>query len=121
MSDDGPTVLVVEDEPLVRRMATVIIGNAGWNVISASDSDEALDLLANHPEVKVLFTDAELRGQMDGIELSEHVHQSRPDVELIVTSVRGTIPKRRLPGEGTFIHKPYEVWDLIRVLRERLC
>lgn len=121
MTQDNPTVLVVEDEPLVRRVATAIIGNAGWHVIAASDSDEALGLLADHPEVKVLFTDAELRGQMDGIELSERVHNARPDVELIVTSARRSIPKRQLPDEGTFLRKPYRVWDLIRVLREKLC
>lgn len=116
-----PTVLVVEDEPLVRRMATAIIGNAGWNVIAASDSDEALNILEDHPEVAVLFTDTELRGEMDGIALSEHVHDARPDIELVVTSVRGSIPRRLLPDEGTFLQKPYGVRDLLRVLREKLC
>ena len=121
MALDNPTVLVVEDEPLVRRMATVIVGNAGWNVLAASDSDEALKLLADHPEVKLLFTDAELRGRMDGIELSEHVHRTRPEVELVVTSVRELIPKRQLPDEGTFLRKPYGVWDLVRLLHQKLC
>lgn len=83
--NNDPTVLVVEDEPLVRRMATVIIENAGWNVIAASDSDETLNLLAVHPEVTVLFTDTELRGRRDGIALSAHVHDARPDIELVVT------------------------------------
>ena len=68
-------------------MATASIGNAGWNVIAASDSDGALALLADHPEVKALFTDAELRGQLDGLKQSEHVHQVRPDIELVVTPV----------------------------------
>lgn len=116
-----PAVLVVEDEPILRRMAAIIIGHAGWGVVEASSSDEALKVLADHPEVKVLFTDTDLPGGINGIELSERVHQARPDVELIVTSARGSVPKRRLPDHGTFLPKPYGVSDLVQVLREKLC
>lgn len=118
---DKLAVLVVEDEPIVRRMAAIIIGHAGWNVVEASSSNEALDVLADHPEVGVLFTDAELPGPINGIELSQRVHQVRPDVELVVTSARASVPKRKLPDDGTFLPKPYGVSDLVQVLREKLC
>lgn len=114
-------VLVVEDEPILRRMAAIIIGHAGWNVVEASDPGEAMNLLLDHPEIGVLFTDSELPGPINGIELSERVHKARPDVELIVTSARGSISKRHLPDDGTFLPKPYGVADLVHVLREKLC
>ena len=112
---------MVEDEPILRRMAAIIIGHAGWNVVEASDSDEAMKLLLNHPEVAILFTDTELPGPINGIELSKRVHETRPDIELIVTSARGSISKRQLPDDGAFLPKPYGVADLVQVLREKLC
>lgn len=118
---EQPAVLLVEDEPILRRMAAIIIDHAGWNVVEASSAAEALKLLADHPAVGVLFTDTELPGTMGGIELSKRVHDIRPDIELIVTSARASVPKRLLPDDGTFLAKPYGVSDLVKVLREKLC
>lgn len=121
MKQEKGAVLVVEDEPLVRRMAAEIISNAGWTAVEASNSREALALLGNHPDVKVLFTDLELPGAMSGMQLSERVHRIRPDVELVVTSARGSVARSQLPDDGTFLRKPYRLSDLVRVLREKLC
>lgn len=121
MKREKSAVLVVEDEPLVRRMAAEIISNAGWTALEARNSREALALLGHRPDVKVLFTDLELPGAMSGMQLSERVHRIRPDVELVVTSARGSVARRQIPDEGTFLRKPYRLSDLVRVLREKLC
>ena len=116
-----PAVLVVEDEPLLRRMASDIIDSAGWIAIQAANADEALRALTDRPDVKVLFTDAELGGGVSGIDLVEQVHRARPDIELVVTSARGSLSNRALPDDGTLLRKPFRIDDLVRVLRHKLC
>jgi CheY-like chemotaxis protein len=100
-------VLVVDDEPLIRMNAADMLADAGWTAIEAADADEALALLAEHPDVTVLFTDINMPGSMDGLDLARRVHQLRPDVQLVITSGKLRPGRADLPGEGQFIGKPY--------------
>ena len=75
--------MVVEDQPLTRMAASDAIAEVGVKVQEAGDAGEALNLLAQHPQVGLLFTDIDLPGDMDGLLLAEKVHSERPDVELI--------------------------------------
>ena len=77
------TVLVVEDEPVVRFNAVEIIEQAGWNALEASNSAEALGVLAEVGAVDVLFTDINMPGEMNGLDLAERVHRSHPSIELL--------------------------------------
>jgi len=119
--DPTPAVLVVEDEPLVRMIAADLIADAGWTALEAADAEEALRAIDDHPEVKVLFTDVNMPGPVDGILLAECVHRDHPGMELIVTSGKQHISEDALPDEGTFLPKPYAQADLVRALREKLC
>ena len=123
MSDPGPgqaaradvTVLVVEDECLIRIGATLMLEAEGYRV---RESDCALGGLAEldlHPEVQVLFTDINMPGNFDGIELARRVHARRPDIHLILTSGLMRPTAAELFG-GQFMAKPYcdrELGDLI--------
>ena len=100
-------VLVVDDEPLIRMNAADMLMDAGWTAIEAADAAEALALLAAHPEVTVLFTDINMPGDMDGLDLARRVHDLRPDVHLIVTSGKMRPRRDELPGSGEFLGKPY--------------
>lgn len=101
-------VLVVDDEPLIRLTAADMLADAGWIAIEASDAAEALELLAIHPEVTVLFTDINMPGEMDGLDLARRVHELRPDVHLLITSGKIRPAKSELPEQGQFIGKPYQ-------------
>jgi CheY-like chemotaxis protein len=120
-NDRTPAVLVVEDEPLIRMTAADLIADAGWHVLEAADATEALDVIAAHPEVTVLFTDVNMPGPVDGLRLAECVHRNHPHIELVVTSGRRNIIEDALPDDGTFLPKPYKQADLVRVLTEKLC
>ncbi len=117
---DKPAVLVVEDEPLVRFTAADTIEDLGVSALEAQDAREALQLLAEHPQVKVLFTDIDMPGSMNGLQLAAHVHQARPDVGIVVTSGKHSVEEHRLPDHGSFLPKPYRTEQLLQLVSSKL-
>ena len=116
----APTILVVEDEWLVRLNAVEMVQEAGWNALEAENSAEALKVLFDHPEVDVLFADINMPGEMDGLELASCVHQQHPHVELVITSGKRALADDALPDAGTFLPKPYGFNDLVAVIDQKL-
>ncbi|MBV8685915.1 MAG: response regulator [Alphaproteobacteria bacterium] len=116
----SPAVLVVEDEPLIRSLAAESLADAGIPAIEAEDSEQALALLGRHPEIRLVFTDVNMPGEMDGLRLVQRVHEIRPEVELIVTSGRRPIAERDIPDDGTFLAKPYGLRQLVDTVRRKL-
>jgi CheY-like chemotaxis protein len=92
----------------------------GMSVREAGDATEALEVLADHPEIDLLFTDINLPGDMDGLALTATVHQLRPDVELVVTSGGMMVADSDLPDHGTFLPKPYSPGVLVRMVEAKL-
>ena len=64
-------VLVVEDEPFTRWMAADVLSSAGFVVLEARSAGEALPILEAHDDVRVVFTDVEMPGPIDGLELAQ--------------------------------------------------
>ncbi len=110
-------VLVVEDEPFARLMGADLLQEAGFDVLEACDGDEALRLLEVHPEVGVVFTDVEMPGSVDGLELARHVCQRWPRIGIVVTS-GNKIRTEAIPREGKFLAKPYDRKALVREIEE---
>jgi CheY-like chemotaxis protein len=112
------TVLVVEDEPLVRMMITDALRNAGLYVLEAGSADEALTILKGGATINLVFSDLRMPGTMDGIGLMKALRKSRPDLKLAVAS--GYSPDwPSLNLVDAFIGKPYDVEravDRIKVL-----
>ena len=112
-----PIVLVVEDEPLVLLDAADMIEAEGYEVILASSADEAIALLKTRDDIRIVFTDIEMPGSMDGLNLARVVREKWPPVELIITSGKHRPNSADLPARGRFIEKPYttrEVKDALR-------
>jgi len=120
MTAATPTVLIVEDHPLVRAVTADGLAANGFNVIEAEDADEALRTLDMHDDVHVLFTDVRMPGEMDGLALVDKVAEKRPEMELIVTSGGEAARCVNLPPNGTFLPKPYLASQLAALIRERL-
>src|SRR5918997_216768 len=78
-----PVVLLVEDEPLVRMDAADVLENAGFEVIEAADAGAAREALERRPDIHVLFTDVQMPGPMNGLELAWLLHKHRPGVCLL--------------------------------------
>lgn len=71
-------VLVVEDEPIIRMNAVAMIEDAGYDVIEAANADDAILLLETRPDIRVVFSDIEMPGSMDGLKLIHAVRERWP-------------------------------------------
>ena len=107
------TVLVVEDEPLLRMMAVDILEDAGFTVEEASDGCEARRVLEARPDLHVLFTDVHMPGDMDGLALARWTAEALPHVGLVIVSGRAVPARHELPAGATFIAKPYEAGKIV--------
>ncbi len=67
-------VLVVDDEAVLRFIASDVLEESGFQVLEAEDANAALKVLAEHPGVRVLFTDINMPGALDGLDLAREVH-----------------------------------------------
>jgi two-component system cell cycle sensor histidine kinase/response regulator CckA len=119
----GETVLVVEDEVIVRRMMTRALEEAGYRVLQAGNAAEAIEIVTRAPDkINLLLTDVVMPGQ-NGRELAESIKTLRPGIPVLFTSgyTDGEIERRGLLDPGAaFIQKPLTPAALVRALRELL-
>jgi CheY-like chemotaxis protein len=119
LRDTSPAMLIVEDEPFIRMAAADIVSDIGVTAFEAADAGEALALLGDHPEIRLIFTDVNMPG-MDGVTLARRAREIRPDVSVIVTSGRRAIPLDQIPENGAFLPKPYGSRQLTSVVERTL-
>jgi CheY-like chemotaxis protein len=110
----GPTVLIVEDDPLIRWAGAQTLEDAGFDVIEAANADEALEALESRDDILVLFTDIDMPGRLDGLELARIVRQRWPWMRIIIASGRRDAERRRIPDSGVFVPKPYAPEEIVR-------
>ena len=103
------TVLVVDDEPAVRAMAVDMLRALGLEVLDAYNGQDALRLLSQHPEIRLLFTDVRMPG-MTGVELTEAARRLRPELKVIVTSAY--VGEDIVPATDLFVPKPFRLEQL---------
>jgi two-component system, response regulator PdtaR len=115
---ESPIVLVVEDEGLVRQMSADELADAGYQVLEAANSREAMSILETGVRVAVLFTDVNMPGEFDGLELARQVHDRWPRVRLLVTSGGARAGPQDVPDDGRFIPKPYSLRSMCSVVDE---
>jgi two-component system, response regulator PdtaR len=112
-----PLVLVVEDEFLIRLQTVAMIEQAGYNVVEACNADEAIAILEMREDIRIVVTDIEMPGSMDGIKLARAIRDRWPPVELIVTSGRRLVLADELPSRAKFMPKPYAPDVLVTAIR----
>ena len=93
-----PVILIVEDEALVRLSAVGMLEDAGFRMIEAVNSDEALELLAADSDVQLLFTDVNMPGTIDGLALARQVHDRWPHIGIMVASAKQVRQPEELPA-----------------------
>ena len=81
-----PVVLIVEDDLLIRLDAAQMIEEAEFDVIEASNADEAIAILEARSDITVLFTDIQMPGSMDGLKLAAAVKGRWPPIKIVATS-----------------------------------
>jgi two-component system, response regulator PdtaR len=113
-----PVILIVEDEALIRLSAVGMLEDAGFRMIEAANSDEALGLLEADSDVQLLFTDVEMPGAIDGLALAKQVRDRWPHIRIVITSAKRQLQPDELPAGSRFELKPYGPDAVIRHARE---
>jgi DNA-binding response OmpR family regulator len=108
-------VVAVDDEPQVLHLVTTIFTKAGFAVIGVANAEEALGVLANDPNVAVLFTDCDMPG-ISGPALARIVSKRWPQIRIMLTSGK-PLPAEELPEGADYISKPFRPSTLLPKLR----
>jgi CheY-like chemotaxis protein len=106
-----PTILIVEDDQLLRLLTVDIVEEAGFVALQADNADEAVAILETRSDIALLLTDINMPGSMDGLKLAHAVRNRWPPIKIIVVSSRA--PDCVLPTDSRFFIKPYHGEKLI--------
>ena len=113
-----PVVLIVEDETLIRMNAIEMIEAEGFDVIEASGADDAIFILEQRSDIRLIFTDIDMPGSMDGLKLAHFVKSRWPPIKIVATSGHAKIEESDLPEGSRFLAKPYAAATITRVIRQ---
>ena len=114
-------VLLVEDEGLIRLMIAETLRDEGFDVVEAENGDEVISLLDRVDSFDVLFTDLQMPGKLDGIDVAVYARNRNPAIPVLVVS--GVDAKRVmsrlnvLEPPAVFINKPYSPQEIVETVR----
>jgi CheY-like chemotaxis protein len=109
-----PVILLVEDDVLVRFMTADILREAGFDVLEAVDSSEALALLTTGHPLDLVITDIRMPGHMDGLQLASVIKNTRPNLPIALLSSHLEQPDHEA---DMFLPKPYDPDVLVEVVK----
>ena len=100
-------VLIIEDEPILMMQLVDYVEEAGCQAVEATSVAEAIGLLETRIDIRVVFSDLDMRGSSAGLHLARAIRNRWPPVELLMTSA---INRRanELPERGVFVGKPFD-------------
>jgi DNA-binding NtrC family response regulator len=114
------TILVVDDEPFIRMFALATLQDAGFTVLQARNSAEALEILGRHGEISILLTDVRMPGVMDGLALIARVQIDHPAIQSIVVSGNSSAEAANDAGAMGYIAKPYEAQTMLNAVNDAI-
>jgi CheY-like chemotaxis protein len=112
---DSSTILIVEDETMVRLPIAEYLRDCGYHVLEAADASEAMAVV-NSDQVDVVFSDVRMPGGMDGFGLARWLQQNHPEVPVLLTSgwIGTSVQAEDAPREVRLIEKPYSQAQVAR-------
>lgn len=120
-ADPSLYVLVVEDEPIVRMAAMDMVSDAGFVAIEARNATEAVIILEQRPDIRIVFTDIDMPGGLDGTKLAAAIRDRWPPIEIILTSGNLKPAAEMMPPRSIFLPKPYTSNQLISSISSFAC
>ncbi|HEV7291045.1 MAG TPA: response regulator [Devosia sp.] len=113
-------VLVVEDEALILLDIADQLEDEGFKVYQATNAVAAIELLNRHADIRLVFTDIDMPGSLDGLKLAAAVRDRWPPVRIMVTFKACRIRSSDLPSGSMFLGKPYRHDAVVRSMRQML-
>ncbi|MEO3415659.1 ATP-binding protein [Roseovarius sp. CAU 1744] len=120
---NGETILVIEDDPDVRKLAEIMLGNLGYRVIGVEDAKAAQRHVSAKGEIALVLSDVVLPGGQSGPEFADELKTARPEVKVIFMSGYPTEAAKRngfLGSDSVLLNKPFRVAQLARAVKEAL-
>lgn len=108
ISGAAQSILIVDDEPLIRMNLIDLFEDEGYLVYEAEDADSAIAILENSPAIHIVLTDIQMPGSMDGVKLAHYVRDRFPPTFLIVASGAIKPETADLPLQTMFVSKPFD-------------
>jgi two-component system cell cycle sensor histidine kinase/response regulator CckA len=120
---DGITVLLVEDDDLMRTLTRQLMEEHGYEILEAKDGQSAIQIAGSHPgQIHILLTDVVMRG-VNGPELVARLNGSRPDMKTVYMSgyTGELIARDEIASQGIpLLEKPFTRGGLLEILNEAL-
>jgi CheY-like chemotaxis protein len=116
-SASNPVVLIVEDEAIIRVGAAALVEDLGCEFFEASSADEAIALLEQNPQITIVFTDIQMAGSMDGLQLAAYVRRRWPPLKFIIVSGNHVATAIEMPEGARFFPKPYNAATIGEAIR----
>jgi two-component system, response regulator PdtaR len=108
-------ILVAEDEVLIRLEIAEQLRGAGYTVIEAANAHEAIELLRHSADVKVLISDIQMPGSIDGVGLARLVRAEFPAIKIVLAS--GHLPAAGGVEHDGFFRKPFDIAGLVKHIK----
>lgn len=112
------SILIVDDEAILRFDLADFFMDAGYHVYDAADADEAIAILGSHDSIRIVLTDVQMPGSMDGLKLAHYIRDRYPPTVLLVTSGMRKIELDEMPENSVFIAKPFDPNRLLKHIEE---
>lgn len=113
----SPTVLVVEDDEILRSLTVDAISLLGLIIIECRSADDALPVLEGSSPIVLVLTDICMPGTLDGLQLAQVIWSRWPVLPVILTSGNRTLPDGLLPPHSFFLRKPWTLDALHQAVR----
>ena len=98
-------------------MWSISLRKAASQVFEAPDADRAIKILEANPAIRILFTDVDMPGSMDGLKLAAAVRDRWPPIRIVVASGLRKVNMDALPDDSRFFSKPYNVNEIAATMR----
>lgn len=113
-------VLVVEDGPLLRLDLVDQLEVAGFHVFEAADANAAIAVLVEHEEIRLVLTDVDMPGGMDGVRLAAYIRDRWPPMKVVIVSGYRQVSSAQIPADSRFFSKPLDPRRVIGAMHEML-
>ncbi|HVT50279.1 MAG TPA: response regulator [Dongiaceae bacterium] len=111
--DAASRILLVEDDPILRLGAAAVLADAGYEVLEAANADEAIAVLERETGIRLMISDIQMPGSLDGLKLAHAVRRRWPPVAVLLTSGRRTPEPEELPERVHYLPKPFAAPELL--------
>ena len=110
-------ILVVDDEPIIRFDLVDFFEDAGFRVLDAESADAAIVVMNANPTIRIVLTDIQMPGSMDGLKLAHYIGDRYPPTLLIVASGIVKPTAQELPINTMFVSKPYNPRQVLAAIQ----